>query len=188
MADIIDHKFTLTGASPVMFGKAVMERKKSDETHEQFEERTWKLKVPVDESGQVYINPFALKNGLESAGSRLNMKLTGKATYTKLFRQGVLVVSPLLLFSPTTGNPITIDDIKPIPIFAPSDGKRGGPKRVMRVFPELRGWTCEAIVTALDGRLTREVIQKHIEEAGKFIGFGSMRVENGGINGRFSVQ
>lgn len=183
-----DLTFRLTGASPIMFGKPVFEKKGSDETHDQFEERAWRNKVATNEEGQVYIQPFALKNALESAGSRLSMKLTKSATYTKLLRQGVLVVNPLLLFKPGTTTPVTIEDVKPLPLFVPSDGKRGGKTRVMRVFPELRGWWCEATITALDGRLTREVVMKHLEEAGKFIGFGSMRVENGGINGRFSVE
>ena len=39
-----------------------------------------------------------------------------------------------------------------------------------------------------DQRLTEEVVRAHIEEAGKFIGFGSMRVENGGVAGRFAVK
>ena len=36
-------------------------------------------------------------------------------------------------------------------------------------------------------KVTEEVVKKHLEESGKFIGFGSMRVENGGVAGRFSV-
>jgi hypothetical protein len=170
----------------MFFGAPVFEKKKSDDTHEQFEERTWQQKVRQTASGDVYVQPFALKNALEAAGSRLNMKLTGKATYTKLFRQGVMINDEIILKS-SSGKPITIEDIRPIPMFVPSDGKRGSGKRVMRIFPQLHSWTAEVEVVCFDQRLTREVVQTHLEEAGKFIGFGSMRVENGGVAGRFAV-
>lgn len=181
-----EQQFKLTSISPMFFGAPVLEERQSDETHEQREQRLWTKKVHQTPDGQAYIQPFALKNALESAGSRLNMKLTGKATYTKLFRQGVMVVDPLLLSKPD-GSKISISDINPRPLFVPSDGKRGGGKRVMRIFPELQEWTTIATITVLDPRITPEVMLKHLEEAGKFIGFGSMRVENGGITGRFAV-
>lgn len=176
-------------ASPLFFGKPVFEKKGTNETHEQHEERTWKLKVGQTDSGQVYLQPFALKNALESAASRIGMKVPGQrmATFTKLFRQGILVVDQMLLFNPTTGKPVTIAEITPLRLFVPSDGKRGSGKRVERIFPELRGWTTEATIHLVDPKITEDVLRTHAEEAGKFIGFGSMRVENGGINGRFEV-
>lgn len=187
MSSISTQRFDIISAAPMFFGAPVFEKKKSDETHEQFEERTWKMKVRQNEAGQVYIQPFALKNALEAAGSRLNMKLTGKSTYTKLFRQGVMINEDILLFD-RNGNPVTIDSVKPIPMFVPSDGKRGSGKRVMRVFPQLMAWQASVEIVCFDQRLTEDVVRTHLEEAGKFIGFGSMRVENGGVAGRFAVQ
>lgn len=181
------HTFTIVSAAPMFFGQPVFEKKRTDETHEQFEERTWQAKVRRNESGQVYLQPFALKNALEAAGSRLNMKLTGKATYTKLFRQGVMINDDIMLVD-KSGKPITIEHVKPIPMFVPSDGKRGSGKRVMRIFPQLAAWSANVAIMTFDQRLTREVVRAHLEEAGKFIGFGSMRVENGGVAGRFGVQ
>lgn len=182
-----EQRFRLTSISPILFGAPVLEERKSDETHEQREARQWPSKVHQMSDGQAYIQPFALKNALESAGSRLGMKLTGKATYTKLFRQGVMVVEPMLLEKPS-GDKVTIKDINPRLLFVPSDGKRGSGKRVMKIFPELMEWSTIATITVLDQRITEEVMLKHLEEAGKFIGFGSMRVENGGITGRFAVS
>jgi hypothetical protein len=187
MREMQDQMFRLTSVSPMFFGAPVLETKRSDETHEQREERLWPKKVHTTPEGQAYIQPFALKNAIESAGSRLNMKLTGKATYTKLFRQGVMVVNPLLLET-MDGKPVTVEHIHPRPLFVPSDGKKGSGRRVMRIFPEVMAWTAVATVTVLDPRITPEITLAHIAEAGKFIGFGSMRVENGGINGRFSVE
>jgi hypothetical protein len=186
MASVTTYQFAIVSAAPMFFGAPVFEKKKSDETHEQLEERVWKMKVRQNEAGQVYIQPFALKNALEAAGSRLNMKLTGKATYTKLFRQGVSISEDIVLHS-KEGKPITIDDVRPIPMFVPSDGKRGSGKRVMRIFPQLSSWQATVEVICFDSRLTEEIVKAHLEEAGKFIGFGSMRVENGGVAGRFAV-
>jgi len=186
MSSVSTYKFKLASAAPIFFGAPVFEKKKSDETHEQFEERTWQVKVRRTEDGQVYIQPFALKNALEAAGSRLNMKLTGKATYTKLFRQGVMINEDIRL-NDRDGNPVTIKSVTPVPMFVPSDGKRGSGKRVMRIFPQLPAWNAEVEILCFDQRLTTDVVKAHLEESGKFIGFGSMRVENGGVAGRFMV-
>lgn len=186
MANLTVHTFKIESASPMFFGAPVFEKKNSDETHEQFEERCWKQKVRQEENGQVYIPPFAVKNALESEGSRLGMKLTGKATYTKLFRQGVMITQNVLLYR-ADGKPLTIEDVKPLPMFVPSDGKRGSGKRVMRVFPQVQSWRATVEITVFDQRLTEDVVRAHLTEAGLFIGFGSMRVENGGVAGRFAV-
>lgn len=186
MSSVTTHKFTLISAAPMFFGAPVFEKKKSDETHEQFEERTWQQKVRQTSDGQAYVQPFACKNAVEAAGSRLNMKLTGKATYTKLFRQGIMINDNLLLTQ--DGKPITVDQIVPVPMFVPSDGKRGSGKRVMRIFPQIASWQTEVEIICFDQRLTEDVVRVHLEEAGKFIGFGSMRVENGGVAGRFAVK
>ena len=187
MSGISTVRFDLASVAPMFFGAPVFEKKKSDETHEQLEERTWKEKVRQNVDGHVYIQPFALKNALEAAGSRLGMKLTGKATYTKLFRQGVVINDDIILHD-RAGKPVTIDSIRPIMMFVPSDGKRGSGRRVMKIFPQIQEWFASVEIMCFDQRLTDEVVRAHIEEAGKFIGFGSMRVENGGVAGRFAVK
>lgn len=187
MSSISTVRFELQSVAPMFFGAPVFEKKKSDETHEQLEERIWREKVRQNADGHVYIQPFALKNALEAAGSRLNMKLTGKATYTKLFRQGIVINDDIVLHD-RSGNPVTIESVRPIPMFVPSDGKRGSGKRVMRIFPQILEWFASVEIMCFDQRLTEDVVRAHLEEAGKFIGFGSMRVENGGVAGRFAVK
>jgi len=187
MSSISTLSFDLQSVAPMFFGAPVFEKKKSDETHEQLEERVWRDKVRQNADGHVYIQPFALKNALEAAGSRLNMKLTGKATYTKLFRQGIVINDEIVLHD-RSGKPVTIEAVRPIPMFVPSDGKRGSGKRVMRIFPQILEWFASVEIMCFDQRLTEDVVRAHLEEAGKFIGFGSMRVENGGVAGRFAVK
>lgn len=179
----------LIGVADLMFGKHVPELKADDETHEQREQRTWKQKVHLTKEGQCYLPPFALKNGLESAARWLSLKIPGEGhkTFTKRFVAGVLVSDKLLLFD-KVGKPIGLDAVEPVPIFAPSDGKRGGPKRVFRIFPTIHDWQTDVVIHVFDNKITANVMERHLKTVGQFIGFGSMRVENGGINGRFAID
>jgi hypothetical protein len=181
--------FEIIGVSDLMFGKNVTEKKRDDETHEQKEFRTWQQKVHLTTDGQCFIQPFALKNCLESAARWLSMSIPGegKKTFTKRFTSGVLVTEKMLLVD-SKGKPLTIDDVEPIEIFAPSDGQRGSKKRVVRIFPTIHEWRSKGEAYLFDSKITEDVFRRHITAAGKFVGFGSMRVENGGINGRFAVE
>jgi len=185
---VAKYEFEFTGVGSLMFGRPVSEPKRDDETHEQHDQRTWKLKINHRDK-QACIEPFALTNALVSAGSRLSIKVPGggKATFTKLFRQGCMCVDPMMLFKPD-GSPLQVDDINPQRLFVPSDGKRGSAKRVFRTFPTCDAWKAVGSIMVFDNKITEDILKRHMVEAGKFIGFGSMRVENGGICGRFAVD
>jgi hypothetical protein len=172
-----------------MFGKHVPEPKKDDETHDQRERRTWKQKVHVDKNGNLFLPAFALKNGLESAAKWLSLKIPGERskTYTKRFVSGVLVTENLPLTN-GNGKAATMENIDPVELFVPSDGKRGSGTRVIKVFPTLHEWATSAIIHIFDNKITEDVLMRHLDAFGKFICFGAMRVENGGINGRCSVS
>jgi hypothetical protein len=178
--------FTSRIGSELFFGKAMKSKKENSETHEQFEERCWQEKVNVADTGQLFIQPFALKNALSEAGRFLTMKIPGegKKTFTDRFKKGVLIVDRILLCL-HDGTKATMDDIVPIPLFVPSDGKQGSGRRVTRIFPSLAKWKGTATIYVHDGKITEEVLETHLECCGQFIGFGSMRVANGGINGTF---
>lgn len=175
--------------SELFFGKPVLSKKRPEQTHDDFEDAVWPEKLHRNDDGQLYWPPFALKNALEEAGKFLSMKIPGegKKTFTDRLRKGVLVVEPIMLCIPD-GTPATIDDILPRRLFVPSDGKRGGPKRVVRVFPSLPQWKGQAVVHVLDEKIGDEVLAKHLECVGNFVGFGSMRVGNGGVAGRFTID
>lgn len=182
------YEFDGTGVSEYFFGKRHDESKRDDETHEQFDKRAWRQKVNLTADGQCFIPPFALKNGLESAARRLQVKVPGqaKSTFTKLFTQGVYCVEPLLMYH--DGKPLTIDDVKPRPIFVPSSGKRGQGSRVDRTFPTLSAWMFHASMTVFDEKITDDILIRHLEELSRYIGFGAMRVEGGGVNGRWKLS
>jgi len=185
---MFDVSFEVEGVSDLMFGQAVRTPKQDNETHEQHEERTWQEKVRLTKEGQCYLNPFAVTNSLVSAGEWLKRKVPGeqRATFTKRFRQGVRPGGNVLLFK-KDGTPCTMEDIEPIPLFVPSDGKHGGAKRVIRIFPTLHEWVAKGSLYVFDGKITEEVFRDHLICVGQYVGWGAMRVANQGINGAFSV-
>lgn len=174
--------------SELFFGKPI-EVKKGQQTHEQFEEETWRLRTHVDNEGKLFWPPLALKNALADAGKFLSLKIPGegKKTYTDRFRKGVQTLTKMHL-QLLDGTPCTMDDIVCRTMFVPSDGMRGGGKRVLKKFPALTQWKTEAHILVADEKITDEVLEQHLVAAGQFVGFGPMRVGNGGINGIFSVD
>ncbi len=183
------YEFDGAGISEYFFGRRLSSAKRDDETHAQFDARCWQEKVNLTKEGQCFISQFALKNGLESAAKRLQIKVPGmgKSTFTKLFTQGLLCFDPLLMF--VNGKPVKLASVKPRVMFVPSDGKHlstGG--RVDRTFPILEEWGFHASLIIADDKITLDILQRHLEELSKFIGFGAMRVERGGINGRWKLS
>jgi hypothetical protein len=174
------------GVSELLFGNHVSEKKKPDETDEQFEERTWQQRVHLQADGTIFIPPHALHAGLIGAGKWLGMKLKGSQTFTKRFVSGIVAIDPIAVFN-KSGKPATMDDIKPLPLFVPSDGKPGGTKRVTRIFPVLSVWSCRAKIFVVDGKITPAILREHSDAFATFGGFRAMRVQNGGMNGRCKV-
>lgn len=152
------------------------------ETHEDYEKRTWSNRLHVNEEGYVFIPPMVYKNCLSEAAKFLGMQIPGKgkSTYTKHFEAGILVIDGLIL-------PIKKSDIKGEWYHVPADGVRGGSKRVMKCFPVIPSWRGDVNFYILDETITREIFEKHLKEAGNFIGIGRFRPRNNGYYGRFQV-
>jgi len=179
---------TLEGISPYSQGKHYTKEQfpKLDEGKESdnaYEVRTWRERMHYDENDIVFIPPMAFKNCLTSAASFLGEKIVGKrgATYTKHFTAGVLVLE-----GATLG--IKRSDVKGQWLYLPSDGKRGGAKRVDKCFGVIpTGWKASVVFHILDDNITEKVFKRHIDEAGNFIGLGVFRPQSNGFYGRFKV-
>lgn len=176
----------LKSNSPISFGRYYEQefpKDKKNETDKAYEERTWRERVHTDGNGNLLIPPFAFKNCLDGAAKYTSTQIPGKgkATYTKHFRSGVLVLEPLVL-------PIKKADVKGEWRHVPSDGTPGGAKRVMKCFPVIPSWEGEVTFTVLDPLITTEILKDTLIQAGQFIGVGSFRPQNGGIFGRFTVE
>lgn len=174
----------LKSTSPLSFGRYYAQEvpKKDKESAADYEERTWRERLHITEDGKVFIPPLAFKNCLDSAAKYLGRQIPGKgkATYTKHFVSGVLVMDPLVL-------PVKKNAVKGEWRYVPADGMPGGPKRVMKCFPVIPKWEGNVEIQVLDDTVTCEVLEDHLVQAGQFIGVGSFRPQNRGVYGRFKL-
>ncbi len=174
---------TLSSASPYAQSKYIDEAKTKNETHREFEERIWRERAHINTGGNMFIPPGAFKNCIAEAAKYKSIQIPGKgkATYTKHFEAGILVLEPLVL-------PVNKGDIEPFRHHVPSDGRRGGTKRVMKLFPMVPSWGGVVTYTILDDLINEEVFTEHLVDAGQFIGIGAFRPRNNGWWGRFNVD
>lgn len=147
-----------------------------------YEQRTWRYRMHVDDKGRVFIPPMALKNCLAEAAKFLSIQIPGKgkSTYTKHFEAGIMVMDPIDLG-------IAATDVPGEELFVPADGKRGSGRRVTRVFPLITRWEGQTQIHVIDETITKDVLQKHLTEAGNLIGMGRFRPRNNGYYGRFTL-
>ena len=173
---------SLKSVSPYSQSRKIQSPRLDRETADDHEKRTWKERVHADDEGRVFIPPMALKNCIAECAKFRSEQIPGKgkSTYTKHFEAGILVVDPMYLG-------VTVDEVKGEWLYVPADGRRGGPKRVDKCFPLVPKWEGTATFHVLDDAVTKDVFERHIAEAGKFIGLGRFRPRNNGYYGRFEV-
>lgn len=179
----------IKGVGSVCFGKYHATEKTDKEKHDAYEKRTWRNKIHCDDEGYVFIPMFALKNMMSASAAYLGRKIEGKGnhTYTKHFEGGIMVAENAYIHD-NNGNRIKKEDVQGDWRMVPSDGKKGGTKRVEKCFPIIPDWNIEAKFLVIDNTITPEVFTEHLIEAGWFIGLMSFRPRNGGINGRFIIE
>ena len=177
----------LTSAGPLLFGKKISSQKETGENYDAFEKRTWRERMHVNDKGLVIIPCNALKRTLENVAQYLSESVPGKgkATYTKHFKAGIMVIQDILLEPPMKAK-----DVEGVWMNVPSDGKRGGSKRVDRCFPVIMQWSGLAEIILQDPLLidNPDKVEEYLSHAGKFIGLMSMTPRSGGSFGRYSVK
>lgn len=170
----------ITGQAPYSASRAHGAEKLPKETADAYEDRTWREKAHV-EKDNVVIPPMAFKIGLDRAAKMLGRQIPGKgkATYTKFFESGVIVVNPV---------PIAPKDaIRCERIHANADGVRGSGKRVWRSFPRIDEWSGSVEFHIIADEITKDIFEEAVRYAGMAVGVGRFRPERGGYFGRFSV-
>ena len=174
---------TLKSVSPYSQSRYYNTEKLNKEIHADYEKRTWRDRLHVNKDGFVFIPPMAFKNCLSESAKYLSIQIPGKgkATYTKHFEAGVLCMDPLVL-------PIKKSEVEGEWLHVPSDGRRGGTKRVEKCFPVIHEWSGDVVFHILDDTITEDVFENHLTQAGQFIGLGRFRPRNNGYYGRFSVE
>jgi hypothetical protein len=155
------------------------------ENADDYEKRTWRTRIHINEQGKPFMPPMALKKSLEGAAKYLG-KIPGQghATYTKRVRSGILITEQIPLY---VGKRAAVaDDWTGEWLFLDAQGDVGG-KRVKRCMPRLSPWSAVAELLVVDEVLTLEVIEKLVHDAGMLVGVGRFRPESGGFYGRFKV-
>lgn len=176
--------FNLVGISPYSQSRPIQSEKQDNETHEEFDKRCWREHCHVDDDGEVFIPPSAIKGCISAAAKYQSVKIPGKrnATYTKHFESGIIVdPEPIMLG-------INVKDVKCERLFLNADGKKGGGTRVWRIFPKLEIKNVPIKVFIPDVEIHDKIFEQTITAAGQFIGLGRYRPHNGGWYGRFVAK
>jgi len=176
-------KVKITGKSPLSFGKYVQEPKLEKESHADYDERTWRERMHYDSKGEVFLPPMMFKNALSEAAKYRGEQIPGKgkSNYTKHFEAGIFVNEPMPLG-------IQKDDVQVEALYVPSDGRRGGTTRVIKHFPKIEEWAGTVTLHVLDEIITKDVLERHLTDAGNFIGVGRFRPRQNGYYGRFDAE
>jgi hypothetical protein len=126
---------------------------------------------------------MAFTNSLKEAAKYLSLSIPGgrRATFTKNFQAGVLVTEPLVL-------PETKDKVQGEWVFVPSDGRRGGGRRVEKCFPLIPQWAGVVSYVILDDIITQDAFVQVLAASGNLIGIGRFRPINLGYYGRFKAN
>ena len=175
----------LKSASVYSQSRPYQVEKKPRETPADYENRTWRERMHLSEKnpGYIVIPAMQFKNSLAECAKYMSQQIPGKgkATYTKHFEAGVIIMDSMEL-------DIKADDVKGETVFVPSSGKRGDGNRVYKTFPKIPSWSGVIAFTIFDHTITEEVFKTHLGQAGQFIGIGRWRPRNNGMYGRFTVD
>ena len=175
----------LSSASVYSQSRPYQVEKKPRETPGDYEKRTWRERMHLSEKnpGKIVIPAMQFKNSLAECAKYMSQQIPGKgkATYTKHFEAGVIIMDSMEL-------DIKADDVKGETVFVPSSGKRGDGNRVYKTFPKIPSWAGVVEFTIFDHTITEAVFKEHLMQAGQFIGIGRWRPRNNGLYGRFTVE
>ena len=177
----------LVGMSPLGFSAPIQSPKNTGESDGAWEDRVWREKMHTDKNGEVFLTPMALKNCLTSAAAFKSEKIkgAGNQTWTKHFKSGIMVPSPITLGG------VKAETADRLHLFVPSDGKTGGGKRVWKNFPILPEWTTDPIeIVILDEKLIASPgkLEEYLVAGGLYIGLGFFRPERNGYFGRYRPE
>lgn len=150
------------------------------ESHDAYEQRTWRHRMHVTPDGFVEIPGACFVNSVRESAKRCSIKVPNKrgAMFGKFFDAGVQALDNIKL-------PIKAEDVKGEKLFVPSDGKPGGGSRVYKWFPRIDAWEGTLTFLILDDTITEDVFRQALANAGLVVGVGRFRPEKRGYYGRF---
>jgi hypothetical protein len=172
---------TLESVTPYSQGRHHDTPKLEREGPEAYDKRTYLQRLHTS-MGEIYIPPMAFKLCLEETAQYLGMQVAGrgKATYTKHFRQGILINEPVMLgLKPA--------DTRLERIFTSLEPNKIKGPRGWRHFPVIDRWGGVLQITVVDEIITASILQQHLRLAGQITGIGIWRPANKGMWGKFKL-
>jgi len=135
-------------------------------------------------NGDVYVPGIAMKRAIDETARVIGEKIPGKGNsrWGGVFMTTVMVKGDIVVGK--------AKDLQEEMILCDSQGKKGGKggTQVPRVFPRLDTWGGTFEVVLLTDDIPEELVERYITQAGIRNGVGSFRAQNGGQNGRWSVE
>lgn len=171
---------TLKSTSPYSQSRMHDTPKLEKESHEAYELRTWREKCTANDAGEICIAATALKKSLDTAAQLLGRKVPERRgkTFKDFFKSGVVCQENVPLG-------VLKSEVAAVDVNCHVDGNSNSGKRVKRRFPLVPEWSGLATFVIYDDTVTPDEFKKHLEAAGRFVGIGRWRPQNGGLNGRF---
>lgn len=173
---------TIKGTAPLSQSRQHYSEKLDGESHQEYDDRTWREKCNYDSEGIVFVPAMAFKQAVDNAAKRLAIPDPDnrRASLTKYFVSDVICESNLSIG-------VRKDDMPSIRISANVDGRRGSGARVPRMLPQIQEWSGRTSFLVMEEKIKQDMFQKVLQTAGQSIGVGQFRPENGGLNGRFEI-
>ena len=184
------------GISPLSHSQYI-EPKPSGTDGNEYERSMVQKKAHADSKGNIVIPAMAWKWCIMAGAQYANMSVpgAGKTKFGGIFGSAVSVVKDSLigqkLADVQPDNPKTGAAQKNVwSGLMNSDGKRGGGSRVWRCFPQWDKWEGEVEFQVEDDRITPDIFEDVIKQAGAFCGLGRFRPQKPicGTNGKFRVK
>ena len=176
------YQVILEGKGPIGFGRKWRTEAKGHEAISKRNNECWKERMWIDpENDEIIFNPLGLKNCLTTAAKKLGMKVTGKGqrTFGGVFKSGVLCFEPIRFG-------VKSSEARKEILYLPVPNNAGS--RQDAIFALLENWTATAEIEVEDPDISQDILETHLEKAGQVVGLGSLRVENGGLWGRFKLK
>jgi len=176
----------LVGTTPYQQGAAFKSPRGGDESPDDWETRCWMERACITDTGYVQLPQMALKLCLQSAASYRGEKIQGRRgkTFTQSFASGIGIYSRVVL---DVKKEAIVGTLVYVPA-APASGKKQV-ARVWKTFPTIEpGWRARAEIIVTDSAITQAVLQRHLTDAGEFIGLGVFSSRVGGLYGKFQAK
>jgi len=173
----------IQGLAPLSQSRQHWTPKLDGESNDEYDKRTWREKANYDSlTGEIYVPAMALKQAMDTAATRLSIPDPDnrKAKMTKYFVSEVICESHLPIGAMK-------DEIPSVTISAHVTGQRGSGARVPRTFPQIQEWSGVTTFLIMNEKIKPDMFEQVLATAGRAIGVGQFRAENGGLNGRFEV-